>query len=516
MKATAILLVVLSFQAQSLVCSQDQFDKILETTVSLNAMDLRLVDCLEDVCNQANAPLKYDAELIRNAGVDMQMLVTIELRDVSLSQAIGKLLQVNSKNTSVLRGVWKGNVELTSFEVFMNRRKEMTPDWFGKHTPDFDSEGRIKVVRLYSFHDDAFLDKVLSLPAIKEIQISNGDELTIQSFERIASCPTLLKFSMHQCGLPANEKANWTSDEAIEAIAKSATIEDLRAENCGISDDAMEFLVQMPSLRKLNLRQNQLTDAALLTLAKSIDLTSLSLGCSVYSPNYGKNNFTNQGVMELAGLRKLEGLGLGGTDVSDLDLDLPNLRWLNIGTFSDKPQVTDETMSKLTRYKKLRSLTIRSSLVTNDGIAFAAELPELSSVDIQCEQVTGKGIFSLSGLPLTRVAIGKVRMTDLGLKGLAKIKSLNSISIRGGMSKTTIHGFQLLKALPNLASLRLTGFNGEGDYIGFGELTQLRSLSFEAADTTKLTQEKLNQLGEALPDTRIFAGNGARIIQPQR
>jgi internalin A len=146
----------------------------------------------------------------------------------------------------------------------------------------------------------------------------------------------------------------------------------------------MKELANLKKLRRIDLINTKLTDAALPTVAGFTELTWLTLdGTTV----------TDAGVKQLAPLKNLHTLGLGHTKVTDAGL-------LHVLVFT-----------------KLNTLYLAGTAITDKGVRQLAELKELRSLDLTDTKVTEKGAEELQKLmPNCQIRSGQTR-PNRGFRG---------------------------------------------------------------------------------------------------
>jgi internalin A len=152
-------------------------------------------------------------------------------------------------------------------------------------------------------------------------------------------------------------------------VKELKSLETLSLGNTSVADDGLAELKDLKGLKVLGLAGCiKMTDKAAETINGFIDLEELSLPSTI----------TENGVKKLAGLKKLKTLDLGGADMSDNAVKhiagaMPDLQSLEIGTESGT-RVSDASVRQFAKLKKLRSLGLRGSQVTDKGLKELKEL----------------------------------------------------------------------------------------------------------------------------------------------
>lgn len=490
--------------------------KIFARTISLSATGRTSESCLQELCDQARLEFKPDRQSLRSTSFKLDKKINASFDETPLHEAIVAL--VNPKlYPEIVAQVRGQTLFLTSAEADRKFRRESTPLWLkdlGVYGVQFDDLGQVWYVDIGSKATDETISRLTELPRLRSLRLSGAGDLTLEGMKVLPRLEMLEKLVLNRFGRPADTKAKFTSDEALEFVGQIDSLRQLFADDCGISDAGVRELKNLSELTVLSLRQNQITDASLPTIGKLKKLTNLDLGCHVRDSVYGKNELSDAGMQHITDLTELEHINVEGTGVSVLRVDSPSLKSLSLGTGFNTPPMTDRDVFLLQRYPELQSLSINSDLVSDTGIAALARLKNLSSLELHCDLVTDSGIERLVALPLKHLTLRSINISDAGLAQLSSIKSLESLTVFG-TGDSTIEGFQQLKSLPRLRRLWLYGLGAPGSRVGFAELKQLRELHFEMSDLKHWTQQDLDRLGELLPDARISVGTGGGIYQPK-
>jgi Leucine-rich repeat (LRR) protein len=315
-----------------------------------------------------------------------------------------------------------------------------------------------------------------------------------------------------------------------------------------MTDADWVHLHSLVNLRALTLNSPHLTDMELLGLRGLDRLESFSLLGSngVVGPGLvhlrllGQltslalpSGFPEQGLQYVAALEKLESLSIHGTTFSENAAglrrikELKGLQDLTLKTTN----ITDEGLAHLAELTQLRRLDLRSNhRITDAGIVHLADLDRLEWLDVSelaltdvalshlgglsnlqtlilpARGITGVGFEHLADLTtLTTLRPGK-SVTDEGLRHIGALRSLNSLTL----SETPITevGLSHLSGLNELEQLdlRRTPMTAVG-LRGVGELRGLKSLTLSR---TAISDEGLAYLGE-LAELEVLHLEGTRI-----
>jgi Leucine rich repeat len=151
-------------------------------------------------------------------------------------------------------------------------------------------------------------------------------------------------------------------------------------EGANISDSDILYLKEFPKLGGLYLNRTPITNAALTTIEEMAELQDLDL------------SGTKITALQLTGLSKLQELKLSGTPVESMRLiRLGDLRVLEMsGT-----KIDDADADDFIGFQKLHTLKLQETGITDAGLARLGRLPQLRSVWIKGTRITQDGINNL-------------------------------------------------------------------------------------------------------------------------
>ena len=199
--------------------------------------------------------------------------------------------------------------------------------------------------------------------------------------------------------------------------------------NGGVQGKLKEALVEwnrLPHLKHVRLGQSGATDADLRLLGECTELVELDVGeCPT---------ITDEGVVHLKQLKKLEQLGLLGSQLTDHGLDelrvLTGLRVLQIsGT-----KVTDASMPLISPFRELRTLSIENTRTTDAGLAKLIALEHLDNLHLAATDMTDRGIDDILKFRDLQVLYLSNHVTNDGVKKLLTAPHLRKQLTRFGFS----------------------------------------------------------------------------------
>jgi len=152
----------------------------------------------------------------------------------------------------------------------------------------------------------------------------------------------------------------------------------------------------------------------------------------------------------------------------------------------------DKALSKIVHLKGLREVILDRSDVTDYGIAFLAELPQLQRLSMFSTSFNGSSLQRLQSLShLEKLRISQNTIKQENLKYLPSMKALNFLS----MSRCNLKPAALVHVAKcsNLTALDISG-NPELDDAALKNLVSLKKLSFLSVAKTKITAAGVLQL----------------------
>lgn len=173
------------------------------------------------------------------------------------------------------------------------------------------------------------------------------------------------------------------TDEGMEHIAKISSLRFLVLRDVSVGNRGMHYLAVMPRLDDLVLGEADVTADGISELARLSSLRSLLVSTVHMTPQYAD---------ALSSLKQLTKLELGGCVVDAATLaklqhltHLKDLRIINTVT-------SDEDLSALQGFPRLERLVIWLANMTDAGLSNIGHCRRLLAVDLQCPQVSKAAI----------------------------------------------------------------------------------------------------------------------------
>ena len=111
--------------------------------------------------------------------------------------------------------------------------------------------------------------------------------------------------------------------------------------------------------------------------------------------------------------------------------------------------VTDAGLGALARLTGVHVLYLDRTQVQGPGLARLSTMERLTSLSLSKSAVTNEGLSYLSGVPVVHLMLDDVPLSDVGLKALASIPSLQRLEIqRSGLDDAAVK--KLKKSMPRV------------------------------------------------------------------
>ena len=312
----------------------------------------------------------------------------------------------------------------------------------------------------------------------------------------------------------------WASDEDLERVAQIKTLKRLDLSFTYVTDAGVQSLQQLPALEELTLDTVEaLTDAAASYLRPDKQLRKLVLRGT---------DITDVGMPYLAALTGLKSLNISYTMVGDVGLEslpaLSDLEELNLGG----TRITGTNLNFLKLLPKLRELSFSGIQRRNGGACWTPLLTDLDMDTISL--LSGlEGLNLGVGVSLGRTGVpvgagnchvtGGIQLTDLGVAKLARLTKLRRLDIGG--SKVTPAGLKVLEKLPQLERLSLWNCAKLDDSAApeLAALAKLSNLDLSYTPTGDVTLKSLAALRDLkllyLTDTKATSA-GVEAFRKQK
>ena len=266
--------------------------------------------------------------------------------------------------------------------------------------------------------DAAVATIAASFPDLVDLDLSSNTNLTGAALRSIAGLAKLERLNLMQCRF---------NDIHTRRLAKLPELQavDLRG-NMEAGDLTLDVLGRLPKLRALKHRSSSVTDDGLERLAASRSLESLLAQDFVITDAAGAS-LAKIGTLESLEMFRCQGFGTDGL------LALAPLKKIERLTLRDLPNVSDAGLAVLGEFPALKRLYLHELASVGDaGLAHLAGAKSLAVLDLwSLPQVTDASADVIAALPgLKELSIRETGITAAGLAKIAAMPSLESLTIK--------------------------------------------------------------------------------------
>jgi len=249
------------------------------------------------------------------------------------------------------------------------------------------------------------------------------------------------------------------TDKALSHVSKFEKLEYLHIGGTDFTDAGMVHLSKLKKLKVLHFTTApRVTDKGLAELKSLKQLERLSLR---------SKKVTISGLSHLNAFKNLTDLEVGRFEQDNSGLDISGLiklERLNFELFrKGSDSVRDEDLACLVKLKNLRRLVIggvKSSTVTDAGIAHLKDLPNMRELFCGSPYLTDKSLSYLANMKTLYSLTITGNFTDEGLGFLEELKALHHLKIYSSNNFSPKAKERLLNNLPNM---RPSSFTAEQD-----------------------------------------------------
>lgn len=266
-----------------------------------------------------------------------------------------------------------------------------------------------------------------------------------------------------------------------------------------VSDTDLRKLTRLPHLTYLNLSLTRVTDQGMQELKNLPGITNLSLRWAEF--------VTDEGISALKNWKKLRTLDVHGTKASDTTLDhiagITTLETLDVGSV----MLTDVGLERLAALPNLKAITVGGNEIGDAGLQAFRQMPGIQYLDLSGRQGTDSNVWAIS-------------MSDVGLEALLTLTQLKElrfgctsigVGVEGqrfatvSMMSVNVRWLEKMKAFKNLQRLQLQGCDRVDDE-GAAILATFPNLEQVDLKGTAVTEKGLAALRAAKPKLKINHG----------
>ena len=214
-------------------------------------------------------------------------------------------------------------------------------------------------------------------------------------------------------------------------------------------------------------------------------------------------SFSKEELKHLAGLDRLQKLGLGYSHIDDMSLsalkDLSSLRELSLRTCEG--EVTDTGLANLAQLRRLRVLRLPTCEVTDRGLLHLKGLTEIESLELQGCDLTERGLVHL--VRMNKLTSLGFSLPDLNAEGLAGLNALTTLKeLKLTLREPSDDGLVALERLPCLKELTLR--STKVSRAGLVHLRKLTGLRYLIVDEAAISDAELTNFQRSLPSTGVL------------
>lgn len=254
---------------------------------------------------------------------------------------------------------------------------------------------------------DAGLTHLAGLSSLRELRLFST-KITDRGLAHLKNLTNLEALSL-------NNNPNIT-DSGLAHLSGLRELTLLTINDTSVTSRGMQHVGQLHKLRELSIGATYGTDEGMSHLSQLTDLELLDLG---------RSQVTGKGMAHVTAMQELTTLGLGPEQFTEEAAEhlrqLPNLVHLSFR----ETDVTDNEVERAASFKNLKTLVLSDSTpggtaVTDDGLAFVAQLPQLQVLELRGTQITDAGLEHLVGMKsLEKVDLNN---TKVSAQGVAKLR----------------------------------------------------------------------------------------------
>jgi len=322
-----------------------------------------------------------------------------------------------------------------------------------------------------------------------QILCLSGTGVTDEQMEHLKSLSSLKALELHR-----EYSVGYTG---LAVLKELPALEYLDLET-GLTDAGFKHLAQLQNLRYLKIQMGMIWGPGLAELARLPRLERLCL--------WGRTGLSNRHIRNLEGLIRLKSLTLRGTDYRLTDTDLESIGRLTgleeLYLIQIATNFTAAGIAHLKSLTNLRKVGFASTQISDAGVRHLAALPNLEAIEgLQFNSENTKNLASFENLKSLKVSLevpqGQSAPTDIS--NIAGLKNLEELIIDGRQLSD-----EDLSCIESLSSLKKLSFMGQvvtdKATASIGKLKQLEYFKLYLSSVTK---SGLNQLG-GLTNLRVL------------
>ncbi len=282
------------------------------------------------------------------------------------------------------------------------------------------------------------------------------------------------------------DPARWIEAQGGEVVRENGVIVEVSLARTWATDNDLDRVAQLKTLRRLDLSFTYVTDAGIEKLQALRDLEELNLDTAEF--------LTDASASHLRANRKLRKLSFRGVDITDVGVPF------------------------LATLTGLRSLDMSHTMLGDVGVEMLSALAELEDLNLSANRITGVNFHALKLLPkLKRLSFGGIQrrngnacwtptIVDADLEPISRLTQLEELHLGIGLNLGTIGVARRGGNCQPTGGIRITD-------AGLRRLASLRNLRRLDISGHKITPAGLDAL-RGLPLERLSLWNCTEIADP--
>jgi len=285
---------------------------------------------------------------------------------------------------------------------------------------------------------------------------------------------------------------DWGDDEFLKTLSKFPSLNRLSIMSDQITDAGVLSIAGNKKLESLHIYGKQLTDCGMAVVAKLPELKNLT---------WESANTTGEGLMHLRHHPQLSNLNILGTTASDVGFEhlstCPNLEELSI----DGPNtLTGRGISALARLN-LKYLVFSESPLSKDAIVPLSDLTTLKDVTLT-GPLSAEDLAHLSSLvELQYLGLEECKLTREGFEKLTPLKQLANLNV--DMTGLADEDMEILTLFTELRLVVLRHNSAVTD-VGLMKLVGMKQLTGVDIEGTKITSEGVKEFKRLAPNVGVY------------
>ncbi len=283
------------------------------------------------------------------------------------------------------------------------------------------------------------------------------------------------------------------TDAGLAHVGAVETLKHLRMRKCdNVTNEGLAVLEKLGNLEELDIRYTNVDDAGMVYVGKVKTLKNLKLQ---------GNQVTDAGLVHVEGLKQLERLDLWGESKYSDEL-FDHIEGLPLVQLEiDQTRTTLDGLKRLKGFPKLQILNVYDLLVNDEILAVIGEMKGMRSLNLRNTVITTDGMQHLAGLTeMEKLVLAETGVEDTGFEHLTGMKKLKVLDLWDWQTQGEGEGLAKLLELPELRELILMQstefniFNLPDENIG--QLAKLPKLEQVVLDRLPITSEAIEPFKE--------------------